>query len=300
MDAPPRLRQRAALPRGVRRGRRAPRRLQGPGRPGQVPADQQGRPARELPVRHVRGAARAGRPGARLVRHHRPGHRGRVHPRRPGRMGKRDGPLHPGRRRASRAHPAQRLRLRAVHRGPRRALRGGEARLHGGPGVRRDDRAAGHPDPGLPPRHHHGHAVLHARHRGRNAAPGTGPGRVVAEVRHLRRGTVDERDAPRDGNPAGHRRHGHLRAVRGDGAGRRARMRRGQGRAAHLGGPLLPRGDRPAHRGNAARRRGRRTRLHLADQAGHAGTAPATSPACCPAPRGPCGGWKKSPAAPTT
>jgi len=166
------IRQRAALPRGLRRGRRPPGRLQGPGRPGQVPADQQVRPARELPVRHVRGAAGAGRAGARLVRHHRPRHRGRVHPPRPGRVGQRDGPLHPRRRRASRAHPAQRLRLRAVHRGARRALRRGETRLHGRPGLRRDDRAAGHPDPRLPPRHHHGHAVLHARDRGRDAAAG--------------------------------------------------------------------------------------------------------------------------------
>ena len=30
-------------------------------------------------------------------------------------------------------------------------------------------------------------------------------------------------------------------------------------------------------------------------------TAPGTSPGCCPAPRGPgCGGWRRSPAAPTT
>ena len=43
------------------------------GRPREVPDDQQGRPARELPVRHVRRPARAGPPGARLVRHDRHG-----------------------------------------------------------------------------------------------------------------------------------------------------------------------------------------------------------------------------------
>src|ERR1019366_8647690 len=68
-----------------------------------------------------------------------------------------------------------------------------------------------------------------------------------------------------------HRRHRHLRPVRGDGPGRGAGVRGDQGRPAHLGGPLLPRGDRPAHRRGAARRRRGRARLHLADQAGHAG-----------------------------
>ena len=44
-----------------------------------------------------------------------------------------------------------------------------------------------------------------------------------------------------------------------------------QGRAARLGGPLLPRDHRPGHRRGAARRRGGRAGLHLADQAGDAG-----------------------------
>ena len=44
----------------------------------------------------------------------------------------------------------------------------------------------------------------------------------------------------------------------------------GQGRAAHLGGPFLPRGDRPGERRRAAGRRAGRTGVHLADQAGHA------------------------------
>ena len=74
-----RLRQRAALPGGVRRGRRAPGRLPGAGRPGPVPVHHQGGPARQLPVRHVRGAARAGVAGARVVRHDGPADRRRLH-----------------------------------------------------------------------------------------------------------------------------------------------------------------------------------------------------------------------------
>ena len=52
-------------------GRRAPRRLPGAGRPGPVPVHRQGRPARQLPVRHVRRAAGAGAAHPRLVRHDR-------------------------------------------------------------------------------------------------------------------------------------------------------------------------------------------------------------------------------------
>ena len=52
----------------------------------------------------------------------------------------------PGGRRAAGRHPAQRLRLRAVHRRARRARRRREARLHGGAGLRRHDRAPGPAD----------------------------------------------------------------------------------------------------------------------------------------------------------
>ena len=154
--------------------------VQGPGRPGQVPVHDQGVAARQLPVRHVRGAARAGRPDPRLVRHHRPAHRRRLHRGRHRHLGHGDGPLDPRGRRPARAHRAQRLRLRPVHRRPRRPLRRREARLHRGPGLRRDDRAAGHPDPRLPARHHHGHPVLHARDPRRDGAPGPRPGPLLA------------------------------------------------------------------------------------------------------------------------
>ena len=55
------------------------------------------------------------------------------------------------------------------------------------------------------------------------------------------------------------------------GPGVAQRVRRDQGRAARLGGPLLPRGRRPGDRRGAARRREGRAGLHLADQAGDAG-----------------------------
>ena len=83
---------------------------------------------------------------------------------------------------------------------------------------------------------------------------GLDPARLLAQVRHLRRRAVDQRDAGRDGGPGRHRRDRHLRPVRGDGPRRRPGVRRDQGRPARLGGPLLPRGHRPGHRPGAARR----------------------------------------------
>ena len=99
---------------------------------------------------------------------------------------------------------------------------------------------------------------------------GIDPAQSSLQVRHLRRRAVDERDARRDGGPRGHRRHRHLRPVRGDGARRGPGVRGDQGRPARLGGPLLPRGHRPGHRRGAARRRAGRAGLHVADQAGDA------------------------------
>ncbi len=200
----------------VRRRRDPPRRREGPGRPGAVPVHDQGVAARQLPVRDVRGAPRAGRAGARLVRDHRPPHRRRLHRRRHRHLGDGDGPLDPRGRRPPRPHRARRLRVRAVHRRARRALRGRAARLHGRAGLGRDDRAAGHADPRLRPRRHHGHPVVHARDPRRDGAPGPRPGPQLAAVRHLRRRAVDQRDAGRGGGPRGHRRDRHLRPVGGD------------------------------------------------------------------------------------
>ena len=54
---------------------------------------------------------------------------------------------------------------------------------------------------------------------------GIDPRTYVAAGRHLRRRAVDRRHAPRDRGAAGHARRRHLRAVRGDGPGRRAGVR---------------------------------------------------------------------------
>ena len=67
-----------------------------------------------------------------------------------------------------------------------------------------------------------------------------------------------------------HGRRRHLRPVGSDRARGRLRVRRDQGRAAHLGGPFLSRDHRPRDRRRAAGRRDRRTGLHLPDQGGDA------------------------------
>ena len=85
---------------------------------------------------------------------------------------------------------------------------------------------------------------------------------------------------------------------------RRAGMRRDQGRPAHLGGSFLSRGDRSRDRRGAARRREGRTGVHLADQGGDAGhPLPHPRPDAAAARHGAaraCGGWRRSPGAPTT
>ena len=166
---------------------------------------------------------------------------------------------------------AQRLRLRALHRRPRRARRRRAPRLHGGARLGRHDAAPGAADPRLRARHHHGDAVLHALDPRRARGAGRRPALDVAQGRHLRRRAVDQRHAPRDGAAHRHARGRHLRPVRGDRPRRGERVRRDQGRPARLGGPLLPRGHRPGDRRGAARRRGGRAGLHHAHQAGDAG-----------------------------
>ena len=105
-----------------------PRDLHTPRGSREVPVHGQDRPARQLSVRHVRGAARAGRAHPRLVGHHRQADGRRLHAQRHRHVGDRDGALDPRRRRPRRRHPARRVRLRPVHRRPRRALRRREAR----------------------------------------------------------------------------------------------------------------------------------------------------------------------------
>ena len=85
----------------------------------------------------------------------------------------------------------RRLRVRAVHRRSRRALRRRGAGLHGHPGLRRHDRTPGHADQGLRAGDHHGDAQLHAGDRGRDAPAGHRPARHLAAGRHLRRRALD-------------------------------------------------------------------------------------------------------------
>jgi phenylacetate-CoA ligase len=73
--------------------------------------------------------------------------------------------------------------------------------------------------------------------------------------RRLRRRALDQRDAARDRGAPGHRRDRHLRPVGGHGPRRVLRVRRDQGRSAHLGRPFLPRDHQSRNRRGAARRR---------------------------------------------
>ena len=178
VDAAARLRQRAALPQGLRCEGRASRRPEAAGRPREVSVHHQGGPARQLSVRHVRGAARAGGARARVVGHDRQADGGRLHAAATSTIwadlvarsiraaGGRAGDI---------VHVAYGYGLftggLGAHYGAERAG------LHGGADVRRPDREAGAADPRFPARHHHGHAQLHAGdHRG-DRAPGAGPAR---------------------------------------------------------------------------------------------------------------------------
>ena len=210
--------------------------------------------ARQLPVRDVRGAPRGRRTTPRVERHHRQADGRRLHPRRPRHVGRGGRAIDPCGRRTARDDPAQRLRLRPVHRRPRRPRRRRAPRLHGRARLRRDDAAPGAADPRLRARHHHGHAVLHALDHRRAGGAGRRPALHLAQGRHLRRRAVDQRHAPRDGGAHRHARRRHLRPVRGDRPRRRERVRGDQGRPARLGGPLLSRDHRPGDRRGAARR----------------------------------------------
>ena len=157
---------------GLRQGRRETRGFPAAVRSRQIPVHRKDRPARQLPVQHVRGAARKTGPRPRLLRHDRQADRGRLYPGRYRHVGGRDGALDPRRGRPPRHDHPQRLWLRPVHRRARRALRRRKARLHRGAGLRRHDRAAGAADQRFQARHHHGDAELHAGDPGRVQATG--------------------------------------------------------------------------------------------------------------------------------
>ena len=168
VDAAPRLRERAALPRRVRSRRRASGRF--PRRsticakfPFTTKQDLRANypfgmfaVPREKLVRVHASSGTTGKPT--VVGLHREGHRD---------LGACRRALDLRRRRPAGDDRACRLRLRPVHRRPGRALRRGAAGLHGGAGVGRHDRAAGAVDHRFPPRRDHGDAELHAGDPGR-------------------------------------------------------------------------------------------------------------------------------------
>ena len=139
-----------------------------------------------------------GRAHPRLVGHDRQADGGRLHQGRHRDLGRGLRALDPGRRRPPGRSRPRGLRLRPVHRRPRRALRRRAARLHGGADVGRHDRAPGPADRRLRARHHHGDALLHAGDRRRVRPPGPRSARLLAPDRDLRRRALDRGDARRD------------------------------------------------------------------------------------------------------
>ena len=97
------------------------------------------------------------------------------------------------------------------------------------------------------PRHHHGDADLHAGDR-RGDASGRASIRASSSLKVGIFGAEPWTEAMRrdDRGSARHRRGRHLRPVRGDGPGRGQRVHRDQGRPGDLGGPLLSRDHRSA------------------------------------------------------
>ena len=263
----------------------------------------QDRSARRLSLRHAGHPARTVRAHPCLERHDRPADRGRLLGARHRHLGGPDGALALRRRRAAgRRHP-QCLRLRPVHRRPRRALRRRAAGLHRGADVGRLRRAPGPAHPRVRRAGRADDAVLHAGDRRRVRTPGRRSAQHRDAGRPVRRRALDRGHARRDRAAARHRRRRPLRPERSDGAGRGLRVRRDQGRADDLGGPFLS-GDRRSRVGSAgARWSAGRAGADVAHQAGDAGHplphARPHAPACRDRSRR-SGAWPRSPAAATT
>jgi phenylacetate-CoA ligase len=100
-------------------------------------------------------------------------------------------------------HGPRRVRLRPLHRRPRRALRRRARRLHRDPDVGRADREAGPAHHRPEAEHHHGHALVHAGADRGAAPPGDRSALDQPRGRHLRRRAVDRGDARRDRGNAG-------------------------------------------------------------------------------------------------
>ena len=189
----------AALPQGVRGPGRPPRRHPLAGGHAAAAVHQQGRPAGQLPVRHVRGAARAGVAGARLQRHDGQAHRRRLHPRGPADVVVADGAVDPRRRRPARAtsstwptatgcSPAGSARTTAPRRSAAPSCRSPAGMTERQVQLITDFAAA----------RDHGDAVVLPVGPGRDGAGGHRPARDLAGGRHLRRRAVDRGDARRD------------------------------------------------------------------------------------------------------
>ena len=268
-DAPERLRQRAVLPQEARGGGHRSRRRGLPRRRRRPAVHDQGRPARPLPLRHVRAAARTDRARARQLRHDGQPHDRRLHARRHRDVGSPHRP-HSGRRRRSARRPAaERLRLRALHRRPRPALRRRAPGLYGGAHLGGQHRASAQDHARFRRHRPQLHAVLRHVPGRRRPRPGAAPRRPARPRGLPRRRAVDQRASPPDRGRPGSRRARHLRAL-GDGRpGGRLRVSV-QSRHARQRGPL-PRGDRGSREPAAAAvRRSRRARVHHAHARGAA------------------------------
>ena len=161
------------------------------------PVHHQGRLARQLSVRPVRGAARGGAAPARLVRHHRQADGGRLHAGRSRPVVRPDGAHARLRRRAARRHRAQCLWLRPVHRRARLPLRRRAARLHRGADLGRRHRTSSCVDDRFRRPHPVRDAVLRPQHRRGREGHGRRSRGIAAAARHFRRRALERADAPR-------------------------------------------------------------------------------------------------------
>ena len=106
----------------------SPESIRYPGRPPPAALHRQGRPAPALPLGLPRRATQRGGPHPRLLRHHRQAYVRRLHPVRPGDLGRPGRPLPHRRRLAPRPHRSRGVQLRTVHRRLRAPLRHREGR----------------------------------------------------------------------------------------------------------------------------------------------------------------------------
>ena len=254
VDAAARLRERAASTGSLRQGAAAPRRLPHARRPGQFPFTDQGRPAGQLPVRHVRRAAGPGPAHPRLVSGTTgPPHRRRLHRSATRHLGGRGGPLDPRGRRPARA-------TRCTYAYGYGLFTGGLGAHYG---TERLGCTAIPVSGGMTPRQVQ--LIKDFQPEIIMVTPsymltcideferqGLDPATTSLQVGIFGAEPWTEQMRPRDRGPDRHARRRHLRAVRGDGPRRVPGVRGDQGRAAHLGGPLLPGGRRPARRHRAA------------------------------------------------